>query len=482
MKGKSKFLSSVLLCLMIAVVATWTPGAQAAAPKLGGKVSTANRYKCPIDKPQKVYGHAINASAVLDKDETWTPDNVYIIFGPFHVKKSLTIKAGTVVCFDYGPPGADGHPSPPAGSINIEEGATLKVLGTVDKHVVFAQKNDSKQYWGGIYFGSGSKTGESTMQYLDVYNAGLSASSGVLNTVSDDKAPPLDMQHVTYYSIQRVGIKNLTSGFTPESRIVVNNYAEETPNRDFFGGYPVLRVHVYGAHTVTDDVLKVGDIPKPTRYVQLDHAEGMNIELDVHLHKLQDGLTWRNIQNMKMSGNADDPPSFILDPGSVLAVNNGGYINIGDGGNSMANIVAVGNKDKPIVFTSDSFTNGNDPEPGNWTGIYFSPGNFKPNVSKFEYVIFEYGGDQGKNTVYNCSDKSNKPAVIIFGMTSNGRDYEGPPIKNSIFRKSASSGVRSRCNGQNTGCLLTNYEDKSFGNTFEGFDNERLATTPLRCP
>ncbi|MBI3813260.1 MAG: hypothetical protein HY279_02165 [Nitrospinae bacterium] len=424
MKGKSKFLSSVLLCLMIAVVATWTPGAQAAAPKLGGKVSTANRYKCPIDKPQKVYGHAINASAVLDKDETWTPDNVYIVFGPFHVKKSLTIKAGTVVCFDYGPPGADGHPSPPAGSINIEEGATLKVLGTVDKHVVFAQKNDSKQYWGGIYFGSGSKTGESTMQYLDVYNAGLSASSGVLNTVSD----------------------------------------------------------VYGAHTVTDDVLKVGDIPKPTRYVQLDHAEGMNIELDVHLHKLQDGLTWRNIQNMKMSGNADDPPSFILDPGSVLAVNNGGYINIGDGGNSMANIVAVGNKDKPIVFTSDSFTNGNDPEPGNWTGIYFSPGNFKPNVSKFEYVIFEYGGDQGKNTVYNCSDKSNKPAVIIFGMTSNGRDYEGPPIKNSIFRKSASSGVRSRCNGQNTGCLLTNYEDKSFGNTFEGFDNERLATTPLRCP
>lgn len=472
----------LLACLMIAVAATWTPIARAAAPKLGGKGSTANRCKCPTDKPQKVYGHAINANAVLDKDETWTPDNVYLIFGPFHVRKSLTIMAGTAVCFEYGPPGAEGRSSPPAGDINIEEGGTLKVMGAADRHVTFSQKNDSKQYWGGIYFTSGSKIGESTMQYLDVYNAGLSASTGAINTVWDEKAPPLDMQHVTFYSIQRVGIKNLTSGFTPESRIVVNNYAEETPNRDFFGGYPVLRVNVYGAHTVTDEVLKVGDIPKPTRYVQLDHPEGMNIELDVHLHKLQDGLTWRNIPNMKMNGHADDPPSLILDPGSVLAVNNGGYINIGDGGNSMANIVAVGTKEKPVVFTSDSFVEGKNPEPGDWSAIFFSPGNFKSTVSKFEYVIFEYGGGQGKNTVYNCFDKSSKPAMILFGNTSDGRDYNGPAIKNSILRKAANAGIRSRCNGTNTGCLQTNYEDKSFGNTFDGFDNERLATTPLRCP
>src|SRR5713101_6358762 len=121
----------------------------------GSAAAQANRYSCPLQKPQKIYGHAINAKTVIEADETWTPNNVYLVFGPFHIKGSLTIQAGTSVCFDYGPPGAESNPEPPPGALNIEVGGTLKVLGTADKHVVFAQKNAAHQYWAGLYFTSG---------------------------------------------------------------------------------------------------------------------------------------------------------------------------------------------------------------------------------------------------------------------------------------------------------------------------------------
>lgn len=463
-----------VICATVTLIAT-----SAAAQKKG------DRYKCPLDKPQKVYGHALNASARLEVDETWTPNNVYLVIGPFHVMKKLTLQAGTVVCFDYGPAGADGSAEPPPGGMSIEEKATLKVLGTADNRVVFTQAGDRKQYWGGLYFASGSNTEDSTMQYLDVYNAGLSAASGVLNTFPDPEQPPLDMQHVTYYSVQRVGLKNLTAGFTPESRILVHNYAEETPKRDLFN-YPVLRVHLYGAHTVTKDTMRLGDtVPEPPRVVQLDHAEGMHIDKSVTLHPLSDNLRWRNIQNMKLNGYPDDPPVFTLKAGVVLAVNNGGYIYVGNGGTGMANLVAAGTKEAPVTFTSDAFHSGKEPEPGDWPGIEFSPGNFKAKVSKFEHVVFEYGGGMGRDTIYNCNDgRGDRSAMILFTISSNGADYDGPPIRNSVFRHSAAAGVRSRCNvNHGGGCLSTNYEDPALGNTFEGFlPPDRPATTPLNCP
>jgi hypothetical protein len=469
-----KYIAAAALALGLALVVASPAMAQA----------TVVRHPCPLQKPQKVYGYAINAKSVLVDDETWTADNVYLIFGPFHVKGSLTIQPGTVVCFDYGPPGTESNPEPPPGEITIEPGGTLKVMGTSDKHVVFTQKNAAQQYWVGIYFSSGSHTDTSTLRYLDVYNAGISAGTGVLNTFPDANQPPLDMQHVTFYSVQRVGIKNLTGGFTAESRVLLNNYAEETPKRNLFG-YPALTVHLYGAHTVTDEVFRVGgSVPKPVRFVQLDHAEGMNIDKSVALHKLQNGVAWRNIGNMKLNGYPDDPPVFQLDPGVVLAVNNSGYIRIGDGGNGMANIVAVGTKDLPIVFTSDSFINGAEPQPGDWPGIIFSPGNFKSTISRFEYVTFEFGGGTGKETIYNCNDgRSDGTAALLFNISSNGLDYDGPVTKNSIWRNDAGAGVRARCNvGHNGGCLKTNYEDPSLNNRFEGFSSDHPATTPLTCP
>ena len=76
-----------------------------------------------------------------------------------------------------------------------------------------------------------------------------------------------------------------------------------------------------------------------------------------------------------------------------------------------------------------------------------------------------------------------REAESMFTISSTGQDYDGPPIKNSVWRKSGGAGVRARCNiGHSGGCLKTNYEDKGLANRFEDVDDDHPATTPLTCP
>jgi hypothetical protein len=438
------------------------------------------RFTCPIDKPQKVYGYALNAKSVLDADETWTPDNVYLVFGPFHTGAHvLTIQPGTVVCFDYGPPGTEGNPEPPPGVLNIEPGGTLKALGTADKHVTLTQKNDQKQYWGGITVKPGFTS--FSMAYSDVYNAGLSAAGPALATFWDPTQPPLDMQEVVFYSVQRVGLRNFTSGFTPASHVTLNNFADETQLSDFNNGYPVLSVNPVGANTVNAKTFSIGNVPKATRFVQLDHPEGGEIDKDFRLQKLQDGLAWRAYQNMLLFGTTQAPMKLTIDPGVVLAVSNGGPIKVGDGGNGRADIVAVGTAAQPITITSDAAMLGRDPAPGDWSSILFFPNDFDAATTKFDYVRFEFGGGGAPQTIYNCNDSRGDVQAEIEFSNSVGADYDGPAITHSTFTSSAGQAIRARNNGPGTGTLKTSYADAAMGNTFTGFTTPP-AQFPMTCP
>jgi hypothetical protein len=133
----------------------------------------------------------------------------------------------------------------------------------------------------------------------------------------------------------------------------------------------------------------------------------------------------------------------------------------------------------PVIFTSDDFVRGMDPQPGDWPGIIFSPGNFKSTVSRFDNAVFEYGGGMGKDTIYNCNDgRSDGTAVLVFNISSNGRDYDGPPVQNSVWQR-CGRGVRARCNvGHSGGCLQTNYWDSALCNRLK--DSMRNTWQPRR--
>src|SRR5262249_54185543 len=159
------------------------------------------------------------------------PDNVYIVWGPLHLDgATITIQPGTSVCFTFGPPGSDGRSEPPPGAIDVDSGGGIKALGTADKHVVFAQAGDLDQYWGGISFVYASNPANPP-QSVDVYNAGLSAGGSPISGAAGETAKPLDLQHVTFYSVQRVGLK-IYEGLTAASTVRFNNYAGETSLAD----------------------------------------------------------------------------------------------------------------------------------------------------------------------------------------------------------------------------------------------------------
>ena len=96
-----------------------------------------------------------------------------------------------------------------------------------------------------------------------------------------------------------------------------------------------------------------------------------------------------------------------IDPGATLAVYNGGYINIGNGGTGIAGIEAIGTKEEPITFTSDAFTFGKQGDKGDWPGIEFYPGNFCP----------------GHPSCKSKSRKSRTPPCFRASVVKNLRDF-----------------------------------------------------------
>jgi hypothetical protein len=315
---------------------------------------------------------------------------------------------------------------------------------------------------------------QSTMQYLDVYNAGNAGGVGAVSTFRDARLPPLDMQHVTFYSLQANGLRVLTGGFTPSSRVLVNNYgAEVTPG--VVSLRPVLKVSLGGASTVDDQVFQVGaTVPDLVRYVVLDNAGGEDVDIDVTLHKLAAGLRWQG--DLTMASSASPPPLLTLLPGVIFAIED--LIAIGNGGFTGGDISAVGTADEPIRFTSTAFARGNAPMPGDYEGILFYPGTFTA-ASKFDHVIFEYGGASGE-TLFNCNDNRSDIGGEILFTDSLGSAYMGPPITNSRFSFSAGNGIRSRCNGTASGCLTTDYTIAGLMNTFDDIAN--VNQDPLGCP
>ena len=427
----------------------------------------AKRFTCPIDKPQKVYGWALNAPSTLEQDETWTKDNVYLVFGPFHTgPHTLTIEPGTVVCIDYGPPGVEGNAEPPPGSIEISQGGAIKAMGTDSEHVVLTQKNGNEQYWAGLYYASGSLA-SSTLRNTDFYNAGLSAGLAPISTFPDYKAPPLDLRNVVFRSLQRKGPEILTSGITPESKIFVSEYADET-SETALEGYPVLKMHPIGATTLNETNFTVGPtLPKATRFVQWSFAGAGGIGQNTRFHKLQDGLAYAPLPTkVKVMGETGGASSVMtLDPGVVIAMPAGAPMQFGDG-MAKGDLVAVGTAAQPVVFTSQT----QDKKPGDWNALIFVPGAFDPKTTKLDHVRFEFGGGQGPDRIYNCNDNAQGDGMIAFQTPQGGGDYVGPSITNTTFKSSAGNGVRGYCNVGPTNCLTTDYTKEST-NAFEGFSS-----------
>jgi hypothetical protein len=447
-------LRRTLPALVVVLLALATPRGASA----GGAPLPPNRYACPIDKPQKVYGQVVPTLGVtLEKD-------------------------GTVVCFDFeATPPEEGEPHP--GELSVGDGA-LETQGTADKHVVFTAKSDGRGddqlYWSGI-----STNGMTPLKlvYTDLYNPGISSGGYPIDVLNDNNhGPAIDLENLTIYSTQRKGLRLWNhKGVTSASRIVVNNFAEEYTKPDYLSGYPVFHMNSHGANTMNADVFKVGDlVPQTVKYIELDGIPTTNVPHDITLHKLSKGLAWYFPPGFSMAASAGTPNKLLIDPGAVIAMAGPLVPGAPFGSGGKTSFIAVGKKDDPILFTSAAPLSNQEPQPGDWDALMFNWQNLGAD-SKADYVIFEYGGGGTANPVYSCPDKSNASEYtgeIVYETPLSGNDFPGIPITNSIFRKSRGNGVRGNCGAG--GHLTGDYTKPEYHNTFQDFnDPDRPAQT--RC-
>ncbi|MDH4200626.1 MAG: hypothetical protein OEV66_09635, partial [Spirochaetia bacterium] len=130
--------------------------------------ATTAAGECPRGKSEIKVMHG-----VMEKDETWTSDHVYMVIGRRSTgKHTLNIEAGTTVCFTTGPMDVGS----PRGNISVDGGGTLNINGTAQNHVTLTRWYDlsvGEVEWMGIDYGADVKK-PGTVQYADFYYAGSS--------------------------------------------------------------------------------------------------------------------------------------------------------------------------------------------------------------------------------------------------------------------------------------------------------------------
>jgi len=169
------------------------------------------------------------------------------------------------VCVGPGGPGDDGR-------LNVStETGSLDALGTSEDHIVFTEYLGPLDSWGGVTFSANGTAADSTLRFVDIYNAGSSTGAGAIQSL--DTGALLDLQNVTLYSVRQTGIR-LRSGFTEASHVFVHSYDEQTQGTDLVG-YPVLEVGQASgssepAGAPIEDVFKIGEgVPVEARYYRI---------------------------------------------------------------------------------------------------------------------------------------------------------------------------------------------------------------------
>ncbi|MBI3553694.1 MAG: hypothetical protein HY077_14450 [Elusimicrobia bacterium] len=442
------------------------PPAKAAAP---GESELRAVYKAVHGKPQKAYGQIINAKAVLDSDETWKPDHVYLVYGPFSTgAHTLTIEAGTVVLFN------DDQiriVSAPHGYIQVDPGGGIKILGTEKDHVVLASFDAEDLYWDGI--GAGSNYKDFTIQYADFYKAGAGAGAGAISTLHSGDDPALTLSHVNFYKLQSKGLKIWNeTGLAPDSSVTVYGYNPKNTSKNT--QYPVMDCDPVAAGTLTRATFatKAG-VPEYARVISVTTPMVLK---DVVWHDL--GIPYR-VMELQIPGDTytGAPVKLTLEPGVTVQINDIIYVGgkTGNGETDMGNLVAAGTKEKPITFTSGSIEKH---QPGDWQSIFLRAGSFDPKVTRFDNCVFEYGGSLPKNTMWHDSDgRGDVGSEIAIMSPPRSEPYDGPKITNSIFRKSGGQAVRARTMGPYR--LNQLYTDAQYGNKFEDFADLKERQLPL---
>lgn len=365
-----------------------------------GFVTSCSDDDDPIVGPEIPQGEDIVKAGIIEENETWTANNIYVLDGRVVVDEGVTlsIEPGTIIKAE------DGQLSN-ASALIVDRGAKLIANGTADKPIIFTSVNDEiavgeiestlevedAGQWGGvILLGNApiSVAAAGGVSYIEGIPAGLSYGE-YGGTDATDEAGKSSLK---YLSIRFSGIaleedaeiQGLTLGGVGSSTVIENIeiFSNNDDGIEFFGGtVNVKNVVIYGQQ---DDGLDVDQAYKGT----IDNAiviqsanSGSALEIDGPEGSVAGAFTMKNLTiNMggldgKFIGDFRDGATGNLENVYVHNISsNGSTININD-----AKSVAAFNSDN-IKFSNIEMEL---PEGKSVLDLFTHVGDVAPVTAKF---------------------------------------------------------------------------------------------------
>ncbi|HEU4636483.1 MAG TPA: hypothetical protein VFS41_09915 [Edaphobacter sp.] len=271
-------------------------------------------------------------------------DPCYTVATSADVSAPVTVNPGTTVIFGEN------------AALNLEDGGSLKAIGTPEKPIVFRGKEHAPGFWDGISFGTNSPGNR--LSYVTVEDAGPKGSSDDA-AVQVTVGARLAIDHTTIRNAAGIGLNVMQRGTLS---------------------------HFEANHFENDDIpvsIKAGDA------AALDTASTFtgNRHNYVLIHfsdvEIEDDSTWHALAiPYYLAGTPEIKAHLTIEPGARLQFKEGYGITVSENGS----LTAEGAPGKPITFT------GAEQSPGFWDGIYFDS-NSTRNILR--NVAVTYAGEKG---------------------------------------------------------------------------------------
>jgi hypothetical protein len=391
----------------------------------------------------------------IDKDETWGPGLHDVTFSP-HVSANatLTIAPCAVVRMGVGV------------LLQVRDGGKLVAQGKADQRVTF-QDLDGALYAGIEVDGPG---GFADLAYVTIKGGGdpdnTRARSGaplhLSGSLTGSLVPLAKVDHVTFDGPSRYGVAlEARAGFADGSQSLVVMNSGELAVRSSAAGVGTIPVGKYTGNK-TDAIRVI-----PDTYVSEDvtiHDRGVPYVVG------GDG----QFANIRVVGDTTAKAALLtIEPGVTMKFPKSDRHSSIDVETAGA-LVAVGTKDKPVIFTSSETTQA----PGDWIGIRLI-GAPDPRT-RIDFAEVHYaGGDTGTSS-FSCGTPPNvhDPGLNIAAIAI----FAQPPseiVTNTKISNSGSNGIERAWTGDPVDFLGGN-------NTFENIPFCRQTfpqpNPPASCP
>lgn len=298
---------------------------------------------------------------------------------------------------------------------------TLIAEGTSSERILIssaaADGAKSPGDWDFIYFDAGASSA-SSFAYCDIeYGGGYSDNYGMIHVTGSG----ISLTNSTLSFSKSTGISLETEAMFTECS---NNVFEDNVS------YP-LEIHANYAHTIG----KENVFSEVTGIL----VNGGKI--------IQSEATWLKHQvPYVVEGNMDLGSStgakLIIEPGATVSFSSGSWLRVGYIGGSYGILVAEGDPESPITFTSSAPADFRSA--GDWDGIWFYNGTASGNV--LEYCVISYGGGHsGSSGNLNFLNETVGTPVISNCQITHSAAWGGfrsgssnPVLTDNVFTNNAS--------------------------------------------